>query len=89
MQILNINIVPVFIAAFINMIVGSIWFSPVVCADRWLKLLGKTEKDIRKKKINSIYAAPAIAAVITAFVLAYFTLVIFIISLFIYALATT
>lgn len=40
MMILNINWLPVLVAAIANMAIGGFWYSPVLFAKQWMKLVG-------------------------------------------------
>lgn len=41
-----INEVSVLVAALLSVAVGSIWYSPLVCGNAWLRASGKTDLDV-------------------------------------------
>ncbi len=73
-----INYGAVFVAAMVSMVVGGLWFSPVLFGKTWMKLSGITPKKIaeaKKKGMNGMalsYFGQFIASLVTAYVLAHF-----------------
>ncbi len=68
----QINWLAVLLAALSTMIVGSAWYTKATFGSTWMKLIGKTEKDLSKAGSTPIVLA-VVASFLTAFVLAYFT----------------
>lgn len=69
-----INYLAVLIAAIVFMIIGSLWYSPLLFGKLWMKLSGLSKKDIdkaKKKGMGKIYLAAFIGSIITALVLEY------------------
>jgi hypothetical protein len=71
MPSVDINLADVLVAAVINMIIGAIWYSPVLFAKQWSKLVGRKMEDLQKSA-GPGYAVAAIGALIQAYVLAHF-----------------
>ncbi|HKD02247.1 MAG TPA: DUF1761 domain-containing protein [Terriglobales bacterium] len=75
MQILGIRILPVVVAAIACMILGFLWYSPVLFAKPWMVLMGydpndKARLDEMRKSAGKTYTLAFIASLISAFVLA-------------------
>lgn len=68
---ISINYVAVLIAAIAQMVVGSLWYSPMLFGKTWMKAAGKTEKDIKESNKAQLYTVSFIGALIMAFVLAH------------------
>lgn len=71
MEVVDINLVRVVVAAVANMIIGAVWYSPGVFGKKWMKLVGKKQEDLQKAA-STAYAGSSVSALIVAFVLAYF-----------------
>ena len=75
MQILGIRILPVVVAAIACMILGFLWYSPVLFAKPWMILMGydpndKARLDEMRKSAGKTYTLAFLASLISAFVLA-------------------
>ena len=66
----DLNYWAVLVAAAIAMIVGSLWYSPLLFAQPWLRLLGKTMEQLTEEGHGSVVAmtAAVIGSLITAYV---------------------
>ena len=64
----DINILAVLVAAVANMIVGALWYSPVLFGNYWMQL--SKIKDVDAKEGQKAMGLMVIPAVIMAFVLA-------------------
>ena len=69
---MNINYIAVIAAAIINMIVGSLWYSPLLFGRQWMKLSGITKEAMEagKKGMSKKYLWSFIGALVMALVLA-------------------
>lgn len=67
----SINLLAVLLAAVLNMVLGALWYSPVLFAKTWMAALGKTEDEIRKNSPGPIYAINTIGNLVLAYVLAH------------------
>lgn len=65
---MNINVWAVIVAAIINMVIGSLWYSKALFADAWLKEIGKKMGDLGSPNMG--YMIATIAALVQAWVLA-------------------
>lgn len=66
----EISYLAVLLAAASTMVVGSVWYSPKVFGDSWMKMVGLNEKKAQKGATQAIVIT-IIVSLITAFVLAH------------------
>jgi hypothetical protein len=69
------NYLAIIVAAIINVIIGSLWYSPVLFAKPWSKAMGMKSDDFEKNRKNmraGMYVTPLITALISAFILSWF-----------------
>src|SRR3989344_4977556 len=68
----SINFLAVIVAAVEYMVIGAVWYSPVVFGKMWMKLAGITQKDIdkQKKTMPKTYGFAFVGALITSYILA-------------------
>ena len=68
------NYLAIIVAAVVNVVLGSLWYSPVLFSKQWAKAVGMKKEDMEKgyKMSPSMYFPPLIAAFVTSFVLAWF-----------------
>jgi Protein of unknown function (DUF1761) len=73
----HINLLAVLVAAIATMVVGFLWYSPLLFAKAWMKEMGydpndkaKTEK--MKKSAGPAYGGSFLASLVSAFILALF-----------------
>lgn len=67
-----INLLTVLVAALINMVIGALWYSPVLFAKPWMKLIGKKEADMNMKGAQKYYLITFVGALVMAYILAHF-----------------
>ena len=73
----NLNLLAVLVAALSTMLVGFLWYSPMLFAKQWMREMGYDPNDKAKvremqKSAGPAYFASLIASVVTAFILALF-----------------
>ena len=68
------NFLAIIVAAIINVVLGSLWYSPVFFAKPWAKAMGMSKEQIGKgmKMGAGMYVPPLLAALVTSYVLAWF-----------------
>lgn len=73
MLAVNVNIFAVIVAAIAAFVVGMIWYSPAVMGKKYMKVVGKTEKEMKKEMEGSkgSMIQGFIMSLIMAYVLAY------------------
>lgn len=70
----------VLVAAIAAMVLGGLWYSPLLFGKQWMKLMNIDPKrmaemkknPVMKKKVNRAYALMFLGVLVTAFVLAHF-----------------
>ena len=71
----TLNLVPVVIAGVINMVIGALWYSPLVFGKLWMRTMGKTEEEFKQElsltKMAFTYVVNTIASLLFAYVLAH------------------
>jgi hypothetical protein len=68
------NFLAIIAAAIVNVVLGSLWYSPVLFAKPWAKGMGMTKDQIGKgmKMSPGMYFPPLLAAIVTSYVMAWF-----------------
>jgi Protein of unknown function (DUF1761) len=77
MQLHHVNLLAVLAAAVAAMVVGFIWYSPILFAKPWMREMGydlndKAKMEEMRKSAGPTYFASFIASLVTAFILALF-----------------
>ncbi len=67
----EVNYLAVLVAAIASMVVGSLWYSPLLFGKVWMHLAGMHEHDA-KKGMGQAMMLQFIASLVTAYVLAHF-----------------
>ena len=70
----NINLWAVLVAALAYMVIGMLWYSPLLFGNKWLALMNKTPKEVKKmrKSAGKAYLFSVLIALVTSYVLAQF-----------------
>ena len=74
MEVVAVNLVAVVVAAVASMIIGMVWYSPMLFGKAWMSMMGWTEKDVEKMKKAGMtmgYVLSFVGALIMAYVLAH------------------
>jgi hypothetical protein len=72
----GLNYIAILLAAIASMVIGALWYSPLLFAKPWMRMIGKTEEDLKKDGgmgsggLN--YAIAMGGSLIAAFILAQF-----------------
>jgi hypothetical protein len=80
MSLMGVNLLPVLVAAIATMVVGFLWYSPLLFAKPWMLLMGydpndKTALEKMQKSAGKSYGISFLASLVSAFVLAKIILV--------------
>jgi hypothetical protein len=67
----SINLVPVVVAALINIAIGMLWYSPYLFGKLWIKAQGKTPEEISSSNTGIMYVLSTITSLVFAYVLAH------------------
>ena len=73
----NLNLLAVLVAALSTMVVGFLWYSPILFAKPWMREMGydpneKAKVQEMQKSAGPAYFTSLLASVVTAFILALF-----------------
>lgn len=70
----DLNYVAILVAAIAHMLLGMVWYSPALFGKSWMKLLGKSEHDIKKmsNRATNGYILTFVSALVMSYVLAHF-----------------
>jgi Protein of unknown function (DUF1761) len=71
----GVNLLAVLVAAVATMLVGFLWYSPLLFARPWMRAMGyapddKTKQDEMRKGAGKLYAISFLTSLVAAFVLA-------------------
>lgn len=71
-----VSMIPLIIGAVFNMVLGAMWYSPVLFAKQWMKEAKITEAyiEVSKGKMGKVYVFTTITAVITSYVIGFILL---------------
>ncbi|MBI4097126.1 MAG: DUF1761 domain-containing protein [Candidatus Levybacteria bacterium] len=66
-----VNYVAVLLAAVAAMVVGFVWYSPMLFGKQWMRLMGLTQEKMKEaqKEMMKTYAVSFVLALLTAYVL--------------------
>ena len=69
MDLSQISILAIILAVVANMIIGALWYSPLLFANVWMKSLGKTREELHASNPTIGYGFTTLAGIITAIIL--------------------
>lgn len=71
----TVNYLAVLVAALAGMVIGSLWYSPLLFGNTWIKLMGWKESEMKEKSKGAAGAMVGmfIGTLVTAYVFAHFT----------------
>lgn len=72
MDVSQISLLAIVLAVIANMVIGALWYSPVLFANIWMKSLGKTAEELHKSNANIGYGLTTLAGIVTAIILSLF-----------------
>lgn len=69
----EVNYLAVLLAAVAAMVVGFVWYGPMLFAKQWMKLAGHTKESLEKEKANmgKTYTISFVLALVSAYVLSH------------------
>ena len=71
---IDVNLLAVLVAAIASIIIGSLWYSPLLFGNTWIKLMGFSKRDMEKAKQKGMagsYFVTLIASIVMGYVMAY------------------
>lgn len=72
MNFTDVSILGIVVATFANMIIGGLWYSPVLFANAWMKGMGKKRSDFNQQDAKVGYLLTIVAGFVSAYVLSLF-----------------
>jgi hypothetical protein len=72
MDFSNVSILAIILAVVANMVIGALWYSPVLFSNIWVRALGKKMEDIDPKGAYVGYGLTTLGGIFTAVVLSLF-----------------
>jgi hypothetical protein len=66
---MEMNFIAILVAASTTLVVGSIWYSPILFGKAWMKETGLTEVDLKKGSMLKIFGLTSIFSVFFAMIL--------------------
>jgi len=71
----HINLVAVLAAGIANMVIGALWYSPILFGRKWMAVIGKSDtelEEMKKEGMTKAYVLSFISALVMAYALALF-----------------
>lgn len=72
---MEVNYLAILVCGVMSLVLGSVWYSPLMFGKKWMKYAGFTEadaKNCKKSEMARMYICTFVAALITAYVMNYF-----------------
>jgi Protein of unknown function (DUF1761) len=67
-QDVDLNWIAILVAAFVPIVLGAVWYSPVLFARPWMRAVGRTPAELTGASLG--YAISVVGALVTSYVLA-------------------
>jgi hypothetical protein len=68
----TLNYWAIIVSAIVSMVLGALWYSPVLFGKQWMQLMGWTKEQVKKEDANKGYLLAMIGALILAYVMSHF-----------------
>jgi uncharacterized protein DUF1761 len=68
MQEIDLNWIAIFVAAIVPVVLGALWYSPMLFARPWMRAIGRTPDQLTGASFG--YVLSAVGAVVTSYALA-------------------
>jgi hypothetical protein len=68
MQDVDLNWIAIIVAAIVPMVLGALWYSPVLFAEPWMRAVGRTREELGDAALG--YLLSAVGAFLASYVLA-------------------
>lgn len=72
MENIYINHIAVFVCALLNLVVGALWYSPVLFYKAWKKENGLSDEDFKKVSMGKMYLISFLLALLMSYNMAFF-----------------
>jgi hypothetical protein len=69
----DVNYLAILVCVVVFMVIGALWYSPILFGKKWMSITGKSEKDIKQESAGvwKAYLISALGALVMAYVLAH------------------
>ena len=74
MDDVTIHLGAVGVSALVVMIIGALWYSPLLFAKPWMKAVGKKSEDVKMDSVWKMYGGMALLSLLFAYVMAHFVI---------------
>jgi hypothetical protein len=70
---ISINYLAVLVASIAVMVIGFLWYSPILFGEQWAKLKGYTDESLKaeQKKMGKLYSLSFLATLLMAYILSH------------------
>jgi len=70
---IGVNLLSVFLAALVSMVVGFVYYSPMVLGKPWMKEMGLSSENLKKaqKEMGKLYGLSFVLAMVSAYILSH------------------
>ena len=70
---IEVNYVAILVAGIVSMVIGFVWYGPMLFAKPWMKEMGITAESMKKdqSKLGKIYSISFILSLLTAYILSH------------------
>lgn len=70
---IEVNYLGVLLAAVVSMVLGFLWYSPMLFGKPWMKFMGYSEESLKKeqKAMGKLYGLSFVVALLTAYMLSH------------------
>jgi hypothetical protein len=58
-QDVDLNYLAVVVAALVPIVLGALWYSPLLFADRWMRAVGRTREELGDAALGDLLSAVA------------------------------
>jgi len=67
---MHVNYLAIVVSAIVNMVVGALWYGPMLFAKQWMEWNNLSVEEMKKINPGPLYAQSLVATLVTYFVLA-------------------
>lgn len=68
----TLNYWAIIVSTIISIVIGSLWYSPLLFGKAWMAMMGMRKEDVKKDQANKAYTITIIGALVLAYVMSHF-----------------
>lgn len=68
----TLNYWAILVSAIVSMVLGALWYSPVLFGKQWMQLMGWKKEEVKKDDAHKGYFVAMIGALVLAYVMSHF-----------------